>query len=73
MVPKEVKTVMFNIKVNKSLGPDGIFAGLYQKFWSTDSGSILDIVNSTFINRCMSKEMSGTLIALIPEALAQST
>ena len=51
----------------KTLGPDGIPAAFYQKFWSTVRIDIINMIKAFFHSGFMLKSLNHTFITLIPK------
>lgn len=63
----EVKRALFNMKPDKSPGPDGMSPGFYQKHWHILGDDIVDIVKRFFETGCIEQQLQGTNIVLIPK------
>ena len=48
---EEVKTALWSLKVFKALGPYGLHAGFFQRFWPTVGKSVADEVKKIFEER----------------------
>lgn len=64
---EEVKRALFHMYPDKSLGPDGMTPGFYQKFWHIVGGDIVNIVKQFFSTGHINNHLRGTNIALIPK------
>ena len=63
----EVKTVLFSIDSNTTLGPDGFGAGLLKKLLACYQNDISNSVIEFFTNGKILKEINHIFIALIPK------
>ena len=63
----EVKTVLFSIDSNTTLGPDGFGAGFLKKLLACYQKDISNSVIEFFTNGKILKEINHIFIALIPK------
>ncbi|XP_075668611.1 uncharacterized protein LOC142638468 [Castanea sativa] len=64
---KEVKVALFQMGPTKALGPDGMNAHFYQKYWHTVGDSVVSAVLNFFNNGNMLPNINHTNIVLIPK------
>ena len=66
---EEIKSGLWSLKAFKApgLGPDGLHAGFFQRFWLTVGTSVKEEVIKNFAMREVPKEVNKTLIVLIPK------
>ena len=64
---EEIKRALFEIKGDKSPGPDGIPASFYQRCWNQVSGSFVKCIQQVFREKHFPPGMNTTYIALIPK------
>nr|POF16873.1 line-1 retrotransposable element orf2 protein [Quercus suber] len=67
MATDDVKSALWSLKAFKALGPDGLHAGFFQKFWLIVSKSVTEEVKKVFIERRVPEYLNNTYIALIPK------
>ena len=61
------------MKPFKSLGPDGLHAGFFQKFWHIVGKSVIEEVQKVFDDRRVLEVLNSTHIALIPKIQGSET
>ncbi|GJY11382.1 hypothetical protein Tco_0379567 [Tanacetum coccineum] len=66
---QEVKEANFSMGNDKSPGPDGYTAALFNETWNIVSSDVTKAVQEFFINGKLLKELNHTIIALIPKML----
>ncbi|GJT84747.1 putative RNA-directed DNA polymerase, eukaryota, reverse transcriptase zinc-binding domain protein [Tanacetum coccineum] len=64
---QEVKSAMFSMGNDKSLGPDGYTAAFFKEAWDIVGDEVVKAVGEFFINGRLLKEINHTIIALIPK------
>lgn len=64
---KEVKKILFYMYPDKSLGPDVITPGFYQKYWKIVGQDVVDIVQSFFDTCTINPHVILTNVALVPK------
>ena len=70
---EEIKAALWPLKAFKALGPDGLHAGFFQRFWLTVGGSVINEVKKVFIERRVPNYLNTTHIALIPKIQGPET
>ncbi|XP_074277093.1 uncharacterized protein LOC141600747 [Silene latifolia] len=70
---KEVRTAVFQMSPNKSPGPDGMPAILYQKHWCHITNDVTEAVLSILNSGNVLKEFNRTSVVLIPKTSAPET
>nr|GFA71986.1 hypothetical protein [Tanacetum cinerariifolium] len=63
----EVKSAMFSMGNDKSLGPDGFTAAFFKDTWDIIGVDVIKAVKEFFTNGRLLKELNHTIIALIPK------
>lgn len=66
MEEHEVKSALFSMHPEKSLGPDGMTPGFYQKWWHIVKNDVVSNVRRFFNTGVLDDQLKGTNIALIP-------
>ena len=61
------------MKPFKAPGPDGLYAGFFQKFWHTVGNSVIEEVQKIFAVRRVLEVLNCTHIALIPKIQGPET
>ena len=64
---EEIRTAFWSLKAFKALGPDGLHAGFFQRFWLIVGGSVRDEVHAIFRDRKTPDYLNRTNIVLIPK------
>lgn len=64
---EEVKQALFHMHPGKSLGPDGMSPGFYQKFWPIVGNDIVHMVRKFYEDGILSTQLTNTNIALVPK------
>ena len=64
---KEVEISLWSIKPFKAPGPDGYYAGFYQRNWHIVKDSVVKLVVEIFESGSMPLHLNKTLITLIPK------
>nr|GEV20684.1 hypothetical protein [Tanacetum cinerariifolium] len=67
---QEVKSVMFSMGSDKSLGPDGFTAAFFKVSWDIIGLDVTKAICEFFTNGRLLKELNHTIIALIPKVNA---
>lgn len=67
MTDGEIFDALKNFKPYKALGPDGLHAGFFQRFWLIVGNSVKAKVKSIFSSRVMPEYLNKTLTTLIPK------
>lgn len=63
----KIKTALFQMDGNKTLGPDGISAVFLQKYWNLIGESVISFVQKNFFTSSFPSELNGVLITMIPK------
>ena len=66
-IDEEIKEALDNISDLKALGPDGMAAIFYKKFWETVGRRITDEVLEFLRGGAMPQQWTKTIISLIPK------
>ena len=69
---EEVKTIMFSIGDNKSLGLDGYTLVFFKEAWDVAGHDVIEPVQEFFQNGKFLKELNHTIIFLLPKVLIPS-
>uniref|UniRef100_A0A803Q4P0 Reverse transcriptase zinc-binding domain-containing protein n=1 Tax=Cannabis sativa TaxID=3483 RepID=A0A803Q4P0_CANSA len=64
---EEVKTTLFDMNPDKSLGPDGMTPAFYQKSWSIVGADVVSTVQNFFATGEISSGLNDTNLVLIPK------
>ena len=64
---EEIKHAVWSLKGFKSLGPDGLHAGFYQRFWLVVGRLVAEEIKNIFRDRKIPLTPNQTHIALIPK------
>lgn len=64
---QEIKNAIWFMKPFKALGPNGLHAGFFQRFWLLVSSSVIEVVQDVFHSGKVPKSLNKTLITLIPK------
>lgn len=64
---EEISTALWSLKAFKTLGPDGLHAGFFQRFWHIVGGSVREEVKYVFRNRNIPEYLNKNSIVLIPK------
>ena len=64
---EEIKHAVWSLKAFKSLGPDGLHAGFYQRFWLVVGRLVAEEIKNIFRDRKIPLTPNQTHIALIPK------
>ena len=64
---EEVATALKQIHPTKALGPDGMSALFYQKYWNVVGNGITNMVLNVLNNNLSVAELNKTNISLIPK------
>ena len=70
---EEIKSALWSLKTFKALGPDGLHAGFFHRFWLVVGKSVIDVIKKIFTERTVPKYLNRTLIALIPKIQSPET
>ena len=63
----EIQKVLFSLKDNKALDPDGFSVGFFKKAWSIGGSDSINAIRSFFISGRLLKQVNATTITLIPK------
>lgn len=63
---EEIKKVIFATNKQKALGPDGFFAGFYQKAWSIVGKDVSNAVLEIFLTGKLLKRVNANILTLVP-------
>lgn len=63
----EVKGAMFHMHPDKSLGPDGMSPGFYQRYWSIVGTDVTKMVQNFFDTGTFDQHVTETNIVLVPK------
>ena len=64
---EEIKASLWSLKAYKALGPDGLHADFFQRFWLVVGNSVMEEVKRVFTERKVPSYLNKTHIALIPK------
>ncbi|KAK9988334.1 hypothetical protein SO802_028573 [Lithocarpus litseifolius] len=64
---EEIKNALWSLKAFKSLGPDGLHVGFFQRFWLVVGRSVSEEIKKIFSDRKIPLELNQTHISLIPK------
>uniref|UniRef100_A0A803Q0U5 Reverse transcriptase domain-containing protein n=1 Tax=Cannabis sativa TaxID=3483 RepID=A0A803Q0U5_CANSA len=64
---EEVKTAVFQMHPDKSLGPNGMRPGFYQKFWSIVGKDVINLAKNFFTTAAFEEHLTEANIVLIPK------
>ena len=70
---EEIKAGLWSMKAYKALGPEGLHARFYQRFWLIVGESVIKEVKKIFTERKMPDYLNRTHIALIPKIQGPET
>ena len=70
---EEIKAALWSLKPFKALGPDGLHAGFFQKFWPVVRDSVIEEVKEVFVSKKVLDYLNRTLITLIPKIQGPET
>ncbi|KAL0005393.1 hypothetical protein SO802_012954 [Lithocarpus litseifolius] len=70
---EEIKHELWSIKAFKALGPDGLHAGFFQRFWMIVGESVQNEVKKIFKDTKVPKYLNRTNIVLIPKIAGPET
>ena len=70
---EEIKAALWSLKPFKALGPDGLHAGFFQKFWPVVGDSVIEEVKEVFVSKKVLDYLNRTLITLIPKIQGPET
>ena len=73
VLDEEIKNALWSLKPFKSLGPDGIHAGFYQRFWLLVKDSVTKEIKEVFNERKVPAYLNQTHITLIPKIKGPET
>lgn len=65
---EEIKEVVWNFEVEKSLGPNDFNMGFYKKCWEVIKDDLLDYVMKFYLNAILPKVVNASSISLIPKS-----
>ena len=69
---EEIRAVIFKMNPDKSPGPNGFTAGLFQQMWNVVGADVCNAIKSFFISGRLLKEFNCTAITLIPKSNSPS-
>ena len=64
---KEVKAALFSMHPDKSLGPDGMSPGFYQKYWKVVGSDLVQLTQEFFTTGMFDQSITDKNIVLIPK------
>lgn len=64
---QEVKSAIFNMKLDKSPGPDGMSPGFFQCYWDILGKDLMEFCNNFIQKGVLEKGVNNTQIILIPK------
>jgi hypothetical protein len=70
---KEVERPFMDMKIGKSLGPNGFTSNFFQKCWKTIRKYIWQVVEESQMSGSMIKSFNATFLALIPKETKENT
>lgn len=70
---EEIKAALWSLKAFKALGPNGLHAGFYQRFWLIVGKSVIEEVKKVFTERKFPTYLNQTHIAFIPKIQSSET
>lgn len=70
---KEIKETLFSIDSNKSPGLDGFGAGFFKSSWDIVGKEVVQAVNEFFTTHSLPKNLSTTVLVLIPKVSSPSS
>ena len=73
MFDEEIRHALWSLKPFKSLGPDGLHAGFFQRFWLVVGHSISEEIKKIFQGKRIPTSLNQTHIALIPKIKGPET
>lgn len=73
LTPQDVETAVFQIRKDKSPGPDGFPALFFHHFWSLVREDVVNAVLSFFNRGFLLKDLNRTFITLIPKIPVPNT
>ncbi|XP_019181633.1 PREDICTED: uncharacterized protein LOC109176682 [Ipomoea nil] len=71
--PKEVKTAVFSMHPDKSLGPDGFNLGFHQAFWDILGNDMVLLCNDFLSSGRLPQDLNTTQLVLIPKKTTPET
>ncbi|KAK9986020.1 hypothetical protein SO802_030971 [Lithocarpus litseifolius] len=70
---EEIKSAMWSLKSFKALGPDGLHAGFFQRFWLVVGKSMMEEIKMIFVEKRVLEYLNRTHIASIPKIQGPET
>lgn len=70
---EEIKAALWSLKAFKALGPNGLHAGFYQRFWLIVGKLVIEEVKRVFTERKVPTYLNQTHIAFIPKIQSSET
>ena len=70
---EEIKAAIWSLKAFKALGPNGLHAGFYQRFWLIVGKLVIEEVKRVFTERKVPTYLNQTHIAFIPKIQSSET
>ncbi|KAM6565848.1 uncharacterized protein LOC133031191 [Cannabis sativa] len=67
VLEEEVRSALFNMHLDKSLGPDGMTPSFFQKYWEIVNSDVVNQVCQFFANGSIPDGLNDTNIVLIPK------
>jgi len=67
----EIKAALWSLKAFKALGPDGLHAGFFHRFWLIVGSSVIDEVKRVFVERRVPEYLNRTHIILFQRSKAR--
>ena len=64
---EEIKAAMWSLKPFKALGPDGVHAGFFQRFWLVVGKLVMEEIKMVFAEKRVPEYLNKTHISLIPK------
>ena len=73
MLDEEIVSTLWSLKAFKALGPDGLHAGFFQRFWLIVGDSVKEEIMNVFLCRKIPDYINSTNIILIPKIQIQES